>query len=82
MDDDVGSRNERAYVVLRANVPTHLLDAALQLGVVERGDIERAHGASVREDAAGEMETEEARTTGDRDKAHGERVENSPGSRR
>ena len=49
VDDDVGPGDERAHVLLRANVPPHLLDAALELGVVERSDVERAHGTSVRE---------------------------------
>ena len=57
----------------------HLVDA-LELGVVEWSDVERAHGTSVREDAAGEMKTQETGTTGDRDEAHGERVEDWRGS--
>ena len=55
-------------VALDADVAAHLLDAALELAVVERRDVERAHGpAAVGEHAPGEMEAEEAGPTGDRD---------------
>ena len=52
----------------RADVAAHLLDAALELGVLERRDIERAHGAAVGEHAPGEVEAEEAGTAGDGDR--------------
>ena len=74
MDDDVGPRDERAHVALGADVAAHLLDAALELAVVERRDIERADRAAVGEHAAREVEPEEAGPAGDRDQRHAGRV--------
>ena len=75
--DHVRAVDERAHVALGADVAAHLLDAALELAVVERRDVERPHGAAVGEHAAREMEPEEAGPTGDRDQRHACRVARS-----
>ena len=61
-------------VPLRADVAAHLLDTALELAIVERRDVERAHAAAVGEHAAREVEPEEAGPAGDRDQRHAGRV--------
>ena len=49
VDDDVGARHELARVPLGANVAAHLLDTALELAVVERGNVQRADRVALRE---------------------------------
>ena len=67
---DVGAVDERPRVALGADVAAHLLDPALELAVVERRDVERAHGAAVGEHAPREVQPEEAGPAGDRDQRH------------
>ena len=74
MNDDVGPRDERPDIGLGPDVAAHLLDAALELAVVERGNVERADAAAVGEHAAREMEPQEAGPAGDRDQRHAGRV--------
>jgi hypothetical protein len=49
MDDDLGARDKPAHRGLIADVSTQLIDGALELGVVERKEIECPHPFAVGE---------------------------------
>ena len=73
MDEDVGAGDEAAGVRSEPHVAAQFLDAALQHRVVERGEVERPHVVAVGDQAACEMQAEEARAAGDRDPHGAER---------
>ena len=65
MDDDVGAVDELLDLTDVANVAAQLLHRALELGVVERHDVEGPHLVAVRKQAPREMQAEEARAARD-----------------
>ena len=64
--DHVGARHELADAVAVANVAAQLLDGALELGVVQRDDVEGSHVMPVGEQPSSEVQAEKARAAGDR----------------
>ena len=66
MDEHVGAVHEPRRIGGIADVAAQFLDRALELGVIERSDVERADLAAVPSETAGEVQTEEARAAGDR----------------
>jgi anti-sigma B factor antagonist len=65
MDDDVCPLDELAGPRRVAHVPPELLDAPLQRGVVQGDDIEGPDLVTVRQQAPGEVQAEEAGAAGD-----------------
>ena len=66
MDDDVGAARETPGGRGVADVSTNLLDHLLELGRVERSDVERANLVSGCEEPSREVQPEESRASGDR----------------
>ena len=67
MDEHVGAGGKLPAGARVANVAAKLLDRALELRVVQRRHVERAHADTLGREATGEMEPEEAGPAGDRD---------------
>ena len=65
MDDDVGTGDELAHPVAIADVAAQLLHGALELGIVERHDVERADLMAVCEQPSRQVQAEEARASRD-----------------
>ena len=59
--EHVRASDEPGRVAPVADVAAQLLDRALELGLVERGRVERAHGVAVGQQPAGEVQAEKAR---------------------
>ena len=66
MNEDVCARRERGRVPSDANVAAQLLDRALELGLVERREVERAHLVPVGEQPPREVQPEKPGPSGDR----------------
>ena len=81
MDEHVGALGQPRGRGRVAHVAAQLLDRALELGVVERREVERAHLVPVGQQPAREMEPEEAGPAGDRPAHRGRtlRARHEPG---
>ena len=73
MDEHVGAADEATCVGGEPHVAVELLDPPVELGIVERREIEDAHLVPVADQASGEVQAEEARAAGDRDEHGAER---------
>jgi hypothetical protein len=70
MHEHVGAGDEAARLGRQADVTVDLFDAALERRIVQRREVERAHGMAVGDEAPCEVQAEEARAARDRDQ-HG-----------
>src|SRR6266511_808170 len=66
MDDHVGARDQLADALSISHVASELLDRTLELDVVQRHHVQRAHGVPLGEQPSREVQAEEARAAGDR----------------
>ena len=62
VDEHVGAVDQARRRARVPHVAAQLLDRALELGVVQRGQVERAHVVPVRHEPAREMQAQKART--------------------
>src|SRR2546423_1389787 len=74
VNDDIGAGDERADLIRVANVAAELLDRLLELGIVERHNVQRPDLVPVGEQPPREVQAEEARAAGDGKEHYGRAV--------